>query len=94
MKKTLNQIIETDCVVIGAGSAGCTAALELADLGYKVQLFTKGGSFEDSNSYLIAGGLAAVPIVRGNPLKGDSFESHIENTLKAGAGLNDVNIVK
>lgn len=92
--KTLAEIIETDAAVIGGGSAGCSAALELADHGNKVHLFMKGASFEDSNSNLIAGGIAAVPLLDGKPLEGDSLEQHVQDTLRAGAGLNDETIVR
>ncbi|MFH2028255.1 MAG: FAD-dependent oxidoreductase, partial [Nanoarchaeota archaeon] len=90
----LEDIIKTDAVVIGGGSAGCSAALELADAGKRVELFTKGSSFEDSNSHLIAGGLAAVPLVNMKPLEGDSFEQHVQDTLNAGKGLNDIGVVE
>lgn len=74
--------------------AGCTAALELADAGKKVDLFVKGKLIEDCNSYLTAGGLAAVPIVNGKPLRADSFEKHVKETLDAGNGLNNIKVVK
>src|SRR3989338_6615896 len=86
--------IKTDCGVIGGGFGGCAAALELAEAGKKVDLFVKGRLIEDCNSYLTAGGLAAVPLLNGKPIKGDSFERHIKETLIAGKGLNDVKIVK
>ncbi|MDP3026906.1 MAG: carboxylating nicotinate-nucleotide diphosphorylase [Nanoarchaeota archaeon] len=87
-------IIKANCGVIGGGLAGCSTALELADAGKKVDLFVKGKLVEDCNSYLTAGGLTAVPIVNNNPLKGDSFEKHIKETLEAGKNLNDKKIVK
>ncbi|OGJ17885.1 hypothetical protein A3K73_08035 [Candidatus Pacearchaeota archaeon RBG_13_36_9] len=86
--------MRTDCSVIGGGMAGCTAALELADSGKKVELFVKGRLIEDCNSYLTAGGLTAVPLKNNLPIKGDSFESHIKDTLEAGKGLNDKEIVR
>jgi len=87
-------IIKTDCGVIGGGLAGCSTALELADSGKKVDLFVKGKLIEDCNSYLTAGGLTAVPIINNKPLKGDSFEKHIKETLEAGKALNNKKIVK
>lgn len=86
--------LKTDCAVLGGGLAGCTAALELADAGKQVDLFVKGRIARESNSYLIAGGLAAVPLLQNKPLSGDSFALHIKETLAAGKGLNDVRVVK
>lgn len=88
-----NKLIETDCGVVGGGLAGCTTALELADADKKVELFVKNRLVENCNSYLIAGGLAAVQLPD-KTLDSDSVNFHIEDTLKAGKGLNDVEIVK
>jgi L-aspartate oxidase len=69
----------TDCLVIGAGVAGLRAAIEAA--GYcSVTVVTK-GAVEDSNTWHAQGGIASVQN------KGDSFESHIEDTLRTGCGL-------
>jgi L-aspartate oxidase len=84
----------TECAVVGGGLAGCTVALELADSGKQVDLFVKGHLIRGSNSYLIAGGLASVPLVHGKPLSGDSFNLHVKETLSAGKGLNNVSTVK
>ncbi len=85
--------MDTNCAVIGAGFAGCSAALELADAGCKVDLFVKGKLVVDSASRLTAGGLAAVS---GESVKSktDSYEAHIKDTLDAGKGLNDKSVVK
>jgi len=85
--------LQTDCAVVGGGLAGCTAALELADAGQQVDLFVKGRIERDSNSLLVAGGLAAVPMSDGKPILGDSFKLHIKDTLAAGNGLNDDGVV-
>lgn len=90
MKET--DLVKTDCGIIGGGLAGCSAALELADSGMKVDMFLKGKLIEDGNSYLLAGGLAAVSAE--DDSLGDSLDLHIKETLNAGKGLNDVNIVK
>jgi len=70
-----------DIVVIGSGAAGLTAALNLAD-SYKVAVLAKAGISDGSTAWA-QGGIAAVLE------KGDTFESHIEDTIVAGAGLNN-----
>lgn len=92
----MNQLIETDFGIIGGGLAGCSVALELAEAGKKVELFVKGKLIEDGNSYLLAGGLTAVPILNGvfSGEKEDSVELHVKDTLNAGKGLNDEKIVR
>ena len=70
-----------DVIIIGSGAAGLTAALNLADT-RKVAVLAKGGLSEGSTAWA-QGGIAAVL----EP--GDTFESHIEDTMIAGAGLND-----
>jgi L-aspartate oxidase len=76
----------TDVLVIGAGIAGLRAALEVpADL--QVLVVTK-DSIQQSNSAYAQGGIAGVLSPE------DRFENHIEDTLKAGAGLCDRPIVE
>ena len=67
-----------DVLVIGSGAAGLTAALNLASR-FKVAVLAKG---EGATGWA-QGGIAAVL----EP--GDTFESHIEDTMIAGAGLNN-----
>ncbi len=69
----------TDCLVIGAGVAGLRAAIEAAGK-CSVTVLTK-GTVEDSNTWHAQGGIASVQN------KDDSFESHIEDTLRTGCGL-------
>ncbi len=74
-------MITTDIIIIGSGAAGLTAALNLAPH-YKVLVLAKAGLSEGSTAWA-QGGIAAVL----EP--GDTFESHIEDTMLAGAGLNN-----
>jgi L-aspartate oxidase len=69
-----------DVIVIGSGAAGLSAALNLAP-GLKVAVLAKGALSAGSTAWA-QGGIAAVL----EP--GDTFESHIEDTMIAGAGLN------
>ena len=69
-----------DIVIIGSGAAGLTAALNLAER-FTVAVLAKGDVAAGSTAWA-QGGIAAVL----EP--GDTFESHIEDTMVAGAGLN------
>lgn len=83
-------MIQSDVLVLGAGIAGLTFALKLAkqrpDL--KITVLTK--TYEaESNTRYAQGGVAAV----WNTEK-DSFEKHIQDTLIAGDGLCNREIVE
>lgn len=69
-----------DVVVLGSGLAGLSVALRLANYGKKVALLTK-KQLSECNSYYAQGGIAAVINDE------DSFDSHVRDTLIAGAGL-------
>src|SRR5437667_8823786 len=71
--------VEGDLLVIGSGIAGLTCALECARHA-RVVLVTKDRLPESSSQYA-QGGIASVWSPE------DSFESHIDDTLAAGAGL-------
>src|SRR5512133_833199 len=72
----------TDVLVIGGGVAGLRAAMAAADAGVDVLVITK-DSIEESNTWYAQGGVAAAL----NPP--DNHQSHIDDTLKGGAGLCD-----
>lgn len=76
----------TDYLIIGSGLAGLTAALEASAHG-SVTVVTKAQAAECNTRYA-QGGVACV-ITRE-----DSFESHIADTLAAGAGLCHPDIVR
>ena len=75
-----------DVLVVGSGAAGLTAALNLAET-HKVAVIAK-GALGDSASARAQGGIAAVLE------EGDSFEAHVNDTMIAGAGLNDRAVVE
>src|ERR1700731_1631249 len=75
----------TDVLVIGAGIAGLRAALEIPGT-LDVLVVTK-DKIQQSNSAYAQGGIAGVLSPE------DRFENHIEDTLTAGAGLCDRDIV-
>ena len=78
-------IRKVDYLVIGSGIAGLSFSLKMAEKG-KVLIITKSDK-EESNTKYAQGGIAAVWY------EGDSYEKHIEDTMVAGAGLNDKEVV-
>lgn len=75
-----------DFLVIGSGLAGLTYALKVADYG-KVALVSK-TKLEESNTYYAQGGIAAVTY------QPDSYKKHVNDTLVAGDGLCNREIVE
>jgi L-aspartate oxidase len=75
-----------DVLIVGSGAAGLTAALNLAET-HKVAVIAK-GALGDSASARAQGGIAAVLE------EGDSFEAHVNDTMIAGGGLNDLKVVE
>ncbi len=76
-----NQRIKTDFLVIGSGLAGLNFASKVSYYGDVIVLTKK--SRTDANTNYAQGGIAAVFG------KDDSFENHIEDTLKVGEGISD-----
>ena len=70
-----------DVLIVGSGLAGLSAAMHLAPT-HRVAVITK-RALSDGSSGWAQGGIAAVMD------RGDSFESHVDDTLVAGAGLSD-----
>jgi L-aspartate oxidase len=70
-----------DVLIVGSGLAGLSAALLLAPT-HKVAVLTK-RALSDGSSGWAQGGIAAVMDPQ------DNFESHVQDTLVAGAQLND-----
>src|SRR6188474_3105778 len=75
-----------DFVVLGSGIAGLSFALKVAPRG-RVAIVTKKHRAESNTNYA-QGGIAAVTS------KEDSVESHVRDTLVAGAGLCKESIVR
>lgn len=76
-------MIYTDVLVIGSGISGLSYALKVAlkSPQSKVTVITKGDE-DESNTKYAQGGVAVV-----TDFQKDSFEKHIEDTLRAGGGM-------
>ena len=83
-------MIHTDVLVIGAGVAGFSFAIRMAEKrpDLKITVLTKTHEKESNTSYA-QGGVAAV---WDNNI--DNFKKHIEDTLDAGDGICDEKIVE
>lgn len=68
-----------DVLIIGSGAAGLTLALRLPGH-LRIALLSK-GNLNEGSTYWAQGGMAAVLD------SGDTIESHVDDTLTAGAGL-------
>jgi len=81
---------KTDVLVLGSGIAGLTYALKIAECfpEQKIVILTKGDESESNTKYA-QGGIATVI-----DTQDDSYEKHISDTLKAGDGLCDPQVVQ
>ena len=85
-KSSGRQSFRHDVLIIGGGAAGLSLALRLPEH-LKIAVITKEQD-SVSSTYYAQGGISAV--LR----KDDSFESHIADTMNAGVGLCDPEVVK
>jgi L-aspartate oxidase len=76
-----------DVLIIGSGGAGLSLALKLADHSIRIAVLSK-FALTAGSTYYAQGGISAVFDAE------DSIESHIEDTLDAGAGLCNPDIVR
>lgn len=77
---------ETDILIIGSGIAGLSLAIKAASE-FNVLIVTKREAME-SNTRYAQGGIASVMT------RTDNFETHIRDTLEAGAHINDPRVVE
>jgi L-aspartate oxidase len=75
----MNDLIQTEVLIIGCGIAGGTAALQLAEAGVPVTVVTRAREPEESNTYYAQGG-----IIFTGPA--DNPDLLVQDVLHAGAG--------
>ncbi len=86
------QIKYDDVIIVGTGVAGLSAAIYIAEKAavenknISIKVIAK-GAIETTNTNWAQGGIASVKL----PV--DSFEAHIQDTMDAGGGVNDLYIV-
>lgn len=87
--------MEADIVVIGAGGAGMTAAIEAMQNGAKNVVIVEKMPITGGNTVRATGGLnaAATKYQEADGIE-DSVELFIEDTMKGGKNLNDPELVK
>lgn len=78
--------LKFDFLIIGSGIAGLTYAIKVSEFG-RVCIVTK-NMIDDTATRYAQGGIAAVIE------KMDSFDKHVSDTMIAGCGLNDRDIVE
>jgi L-aspartate oxidase len=75
------EYMETDVLIIGAGIAGSTAALTLAENGIDTIMISKGEDPSAANTYYAQGGIASLG-------ENDSAELFINDIMNSGGGIN------
>ncbi len=78
--------VSSDILIIGGGVAGLTLALRLNQK-FDISVVVKSSLYESASS-VAQGGIAAVFD------REDSFEDHIQDTLRTGEGLSDKEVVR
>ena len=80
------KVIDTEFLVVGSGIAGLMSAIHLSRHGRVIVMTKK--ELAESNTNYAQGGIACVMT------SDDSFDQHVKDTLIAGCGLCDENIVR
>lgn len=84
------EIIDTDVLIVGAGGAGCRAAIAASDLNQDVLIITK-DVLGKAHTVMAEGGYNAA-IANLDP--DDTWEYHANDTVNAGAYLNNQTLVE
>jgi len=77
---------DCDVLVIGSGAAGLRAAIAARSMGGNVAVVSKGSPGKGTCTILSGGVFAGTP-------PGEPFETHLDQTLKAGRGINQLKLV-
>lgn len=92
-KNTQNKDVITDIVIIGAGGAGLSAAIEATNKGAKVILVEK-NAFVGGNTNFSNGMNVAKPNSREGVTQKDSEEAFFNRTMQGGHDLNNPELVR
>ncbi|MFX1564251.1 MAG: FAD-binding protein [Promethearchaeota archaeon] len=84
------EIIETDVLVVGAGGAGCRAAISASNSNQEITIVTK-DIVGKAHTVMAEGGVNAA---LGNLDPDDNWEIHARDTCNAGAFLNNQHLVE
>lgn len=89
-----DQTLDVDVVIVGAGGAGMTAAIEANAAGKKVLLVEKMGMAGGNTARATGGMNASGTKVQADKGVTDSVESFVEDTMKGGKDVNDEALVR
>jgi len=84
------EVIDTDILIVGAGGAGCRAAIAASESNLEVTIITK-DVLGKAHTVMAEGGINAA---LGNLDTSDSWEIHARDTCSAGAYLNNQILVE
>ncbi|WP_085505753.1 FAD-binding protein [Thalassobacillus devorans] len=92
-KLSVSQIIETDVLVVGGGGAATRAALSAAQMGASVRMAVKSKWLRSGSTATAFSELLAIAAAIGHEDERDEPEVHYEDTLDAGRGFIDPELV-
>lgn len=85
MEELVNEVMDTDVLIIGGGIAGCTAAIEAIEAGMAVTIVDKANIGRGGMSHQMSGVLTCF-----EPAEDDA-DKWYEECIEAGQGLCDIN---